>query len=168
MLVKERYYIHCYSAANASVWSQGKWLPLTAATWFVRAIRAVPHTIAHPWLRDADAVVAAELTWRTLSSRHRRGSWGGNFINTTERKPVSNAIDDFVKDGDGQRSWSFAGTVDVQGKSRGLMGPVRVRHSSHHFATQPSHSVDLAGWQAKMASIEIWIPWCNTNVHRPH
>ena len=46
------------------------------------------------------------------------------------------------------------------------MGPVRIRHSSHDFATQSSHSVDLAGWQAKMASIEIldtisllrWIP----------
>ena len=39
------------------------------------------------------------------------------------------------------------------------MGPVRIRHSSHHFGWQSSHSVDLAGWQIKMASIEIWIPW---------
>ena len=46
------------------------------------------------------------------------------------------------------------------------MGPVRIHHSSHHFATQPSHSVDRAGWQAKMASIEFWIPWCSA--HRPH
>ena len=38
-----------------------------------------------------------------------------------------------------------------------LPGPVRIRHRSHHFATQPSHSVDLAGWQAKMAAIEFWI-----------
>ena len=38
------------------------------------------------------------------------------------------------------------------------MGPVRIRHSSHDFGWQSSHSVDLAGWQAKMASIEIWIP----------
>ena len=38
------------------------------------------------------------------------------------------------------------------------MGPVRKRHSSHDFGWQSSHSVDLAGWQAKMASIEIWIP----------
>ena len=29
-----------------------------------------------------------------------------------------------------------------------------------------SHSGDLAGWQAKMASIEIWIPW--RNAHKPH
>ena len=35
------------------------------------------------------------------------------------------------------------------------MGPVRIRHSSRDFATQASHSMDLAGWQAKMASIEI-------------
>ena len=28
--------------------------------------------------------------------------------------------------------------------------------SSLDFATQSSHSVDLAGWQAKMASIEVW------------
>ena len=46
------------------------------------------------------------------------------------------------------------------------MGPVRIRHSSHHFGWQSSHSVDLAGWQAKMASIEIWIPW--RNAHKPH
>ena len=38
------------------------------------------------------------------------------------------------------------------------MGPVRIRHSSHDLGWQSSHSVDLAGWQAKMASIEIWIP----------
>ena len=38
------------------------------------------------------------------------------------------------------------------------MGPVRIRHSSHDFGWQSSHSVDLAGWQAKMASIEIWMP----------
>ena len=38
------------------------------------------------------------------------------------------------------------------------IGPVRIRHSSHDFGWQSSHSVDLAGWQAKMASIEIWIP----------
>ena len=40
-----------------------------------------------------------------------------------------------------------------------IMGPVRTRHhGSHDFGWQSSHSVDLAGWQAKMASIEIWIP----------
>ena len=38
------------------------------------------------------------------------------------------------------------------------VGPVRIRHSSHDFGWQSSHSVDLAGWQANMASIEIWIP----------
>ena len=38
------------------------------------------------------------------------------------------------------------------------MGPVRISHSSHDFWWQSSHSVDLAGWQAKMACIEIWIP----------
>ena len=45
------------------------------------------------------------------------------------------------------------------------MGPVRIRHSSHDFGWQSSYSVDLAGWQAKMASIEIWIPW--RNAHKP-
>ena len=34
------------------------------------------------------------------------------------------------------------------------MGPVRILHSSHDSGWQSSHSVDLAGWQAKMASIE--------------
>ena len=46
------------------------------------------------------------------------------------------------------------------------LGPVRIRHSSHDFGWQSSHSVDLAGWQAKMASIEIWIPW--RNALKPH
>ena len=46
------------------------------------------------------------------------------------------------------------------------MGPGWIRHSSHHFATRSSHSVDLAGCQAKMASIEIWIPW--RNAHKPY
>ena len=46
------------------------------------------------------------------------------------------------------------------------MGPVRIRHSSHDFGWQSSHSLDLAGWQAKMASIEIWIP--QHNAHKPH
>ena len=36
---------------------------------------------------------------------------------------------------------------------------MRIRHRSHHFATQSSHCVDSAGWQAKMASIEFWIPY---------
>ena len=45
------------------------------------------------------------------------------------------------------------------------MGPVRIRHSSHHFGWQSSHSVDRAGWQAKMASIEFWIPWRNAHKH---
>ena len=30
--------------------------------------------------------------------------------------------------------------------------------SSHDFGWQSSQSVDLAGWQTKMASIEIWVP----------
>ena len=46
------------------------------------------------------------------------------------------------------------------------MGPVRIRHSSHDFGWQSSHSVDLAGWQAKLASIEIWIPW--RHGYKPH
>ena len=47
-----------------------------------------------------------------------------------------------------------------------LMGPAWIRHCSHNFGWQSSHSVDLAGWHAKMASIEIWIPW--RNVRKPH
>ena len=41
---------------------------------------------------------------------------------------------------------------------KALIGPVRIRHSSHDFGWQSSHSLDLAGWQAKMASIEISLP----------
>ena len=46
------------------------------------------------------------------------------------------------------------------------MGPVRIRHHSYHFVTQPSQYVDGAVWQAKMASIEFLIPW--RNAHDPH
>ena len=46
------------------------------------------------------------------------------------------------------------------------MGHVRMCHSSHQIATQSSHFVDRDGWQAKMASIEFWIPW--RNAHAPH
>ena len=42
---------------------------------------------------------------------------------------------------------------------------MRIRHRSHHFATQSSHCVDRAGWQAKIASIEFWIPWHNAHTH---
>ena len=37
------------------------------------------------------------------------------------------------------------------------MGPVCIRHCSYHFATQSSHFVNRAVWQAKMASIDFWI-----------
>ena len=60
----------------------------------------------------------------------------------------------------------FANNLQIRQQEVIWMGPVRVRHSSHDFGWQASHSVDLAGWQAKMASIEIWIPWCNA--HKPH
>ena len=46
------------------------------------------------------------------------------------------------------------------------MGAVCIRHSIWEIATQASHCVDAAGWQAKMASIELWIQWCNA--HGPH
>ena len=46
------------------------------------------------------------------------------------------------------------------------MGPARLRHCLHDFSTQSSHSVDLTGWQAKMASIGIWVLW--HNAHKPH
>ena len=44
--------------------------------------------------------------------------------------------------------------------------PVRIRRSSHDLGWQSSHSVDLAGWQAKKAFIEIWMTW--RNAHTPH
>ena len=55
---------------------------------------------------------------------------------------------------------------DIWSHSRILsMGPVRIRHVVHettyHPALQPSHSVDRAGLQAKMASIELCKPWRN-------
>ena len=38
------------------------------------------------------------------------------------------------------------------------MGPMQIRQSLREFASLPSHSVDRAGQQAKLASIEIRIP----------
>ena len=48
-----------------------------------------------------------------------------------------------------------------------LLVPVHIRHHSHHFTTQSSNFVNTlrAGWQAKMASIEFWIPWHNAHGH---
>ena len=46
------------------------------------------------------------------------------------------------------------------------MGPVWIGHRSCEFTTQASHSVHRAGWQAKMASIEIWMRRRKT--HMPH
>ena len=40
--------------------------------------------------------------------------------------------------------------------------PVRIRHRSHHLATQSSHSVHRAGWRPLI----FGIPW--HNVHGPH
>ena len=56
--------------------------------------------------------------------------------------------------------------VNMAALNATVIWPVRIRHSSHDFGWQSSHSVDLAGWQAKMASNEIWIPW--RNAHKPH
>ena len=42
------------------------------------------------------------------------------------------------------------------------MGAVRIRHSIREFATQSVILLILV-WQAKMASIELWIRWCNAH-----
>ena len=56
----------------------------------------------------------------------------------------------------GNRSGSSA-QIHPGVKSDLAIGPVRIRHSSHDFGWQSSHSVFFAGhgWQAKMASIVI-------------
>ena len=46
------------------------------------------------------------------------------------------------------------------------MGSVRMHHTSPEIATQPSHSVERAEWQAKMAFIEFRMPL--HNAHRLH
>ena len=38
---------------------------------------------------------------------------------------------------------------------------------AHTILPLSSHFVNRAGWQAKMDSIEFWIPWCNTHAHFP-
>ena len=40
-------------------------------------------------------------------------------------------------------------TSPIHSRSDHDNAPVRIRHSSHHFAIQPGDSVDLAGWQVK-------------------
>ena len=67
------------------------------------------------------------------------------------------------------QEWSSVLTwcmTSLRNRSIPTMGPVRLRHNSHGFGWQSIHSVHLAGWQAKMASIETWIPW--RNAHKPH
>ena len=58
-----------------------------------------------------------------------------------------------------------SGSQELNGRLDDLPMVYKVcANSSHEIATQPSHSVDRAGWQTKMASIEL--PW--RNVHRLH
>ena len=47
------------------------------------------------------------------------------------------------------------GRLAIETSIKNLM---RHKLSSHELSTQSSHFVDRAGWQAKMASIEFWIP----------
>ena len=75
-------------------------------------------------------------------------------------RKVNNAIDS--ESTKKERSLSYPDKTALVYIVNGSCRPVRI----HHFATQSIHSVDRAGWQAKMASIEFWIPW--RNVHRPH
>ena len=35
------------------------------------------------------------------------------------------------------------------------IGHVHIRHRSHDFATQPSHFVDIAGWQAELLPLNF-------------
>ena len=45
------------------------------------------------------------------------------------------------------------------------MGPVCIRHSIREICHPANHSVNRARWQAKMASIALWIQW--RNAHGP-
>ena len=45
--------------------------------------------------------------------------------------------------------------------ARDRMGAVHIRHCIREFCHPASRSVDTAGWHDKMASIELWIQWCN-------
>ena len=47
-----------------------------------------------------------------------------------------------------------------------FIGPVQTQKNSDEYDMQASHTVGGAGWQAKMASIEFWIPW--RNAYGPH
>ena len=50
-------------------------------------------------------------------------------------------------------------TKDVKLNFLLQFGAVCIRHSIWQKCHPVSHSVDRAGWQAKMASIELWIQW---------
>ena len=54
-------------------------------------------------------------------------------------------------------------TLDIRNSlCEGLgIGPVRLRHRSHHFATWSSHFVDSTVWQTKKAPNEIRLKWRN-------
>ena len=91
--------------------------------------------------------------------------WGcGMILNSTVRPRFTAVV--LLRSESGW-SWTLRiGPGTLHGHKVAPLGPVRIRHSSHDFGWQSSHSVDLAGWQAKMASIEIWIPW--RDAHKPH
>ena len=54
-------------------------------------------------------------------------------------------------------------TLDIRNSlCEGLgIGPMRLRHRSHHFATWSSHFVDSTVWQTKRAPNEIRLQWRN-------
>ena len=56
--------------------------------------------------------------------------------------------------------------LSVQVAIQCIRGHVRVCYRLHHFATQPIHVVDRAGWLAKMVSVEFWIQ--RRNAHGYH
>ena len=106
------------------------------------------------------------IPWRNAHGPH----FGGQQFSLNENDTASKKFEGMYKERDHVKCprghWIFLTRLNYPGSLIAEMGPVRIRHSSHNFGWQSSHSVDLAGWQAKMASIKIWIPW--RNAHKPH
>ena len=121
------------------------------------------------WIRRKKIYLWLHLRLHPVKQRNRPecryDSYEGGQL-ARNKSPAASGCE-FVEESWEKKKQEVNGVLQLlQHEACRKMGPVRIRHSSHVFGWQSSHSLDLAGWQAKMASIEIWIPW--RNVHKPH
>ena len=95
--------------------------------------------------------------------------WHQATTNGTKKVKIPGVRFDFDNSYRSKRQQTKENLGFLEMESASEIGAVRIRHSIWEFATQTVIVwilLDTAGWQAKMASIELWIQWCNA--HGPH